>query len=193
MNFPPAGTKCADCGKCEAAIYADGSPICWHCDAGEPCPSPRSLSAAPSVPAKVLQEETTMEKQSKRGVRISEDVRAAILKADPGISHETLARQFNISGVSVGAIRKQAGIVRSKVAKKKSTRKLPKEVGANDIAFRQPAAPPVQTEHVPSSDADGAILISLSDAQLNAIFALLNPAAKARALMTGIRAHTEGA
>ena len=37
MRRPPALTKCVDCGCCYADLYADKDPICWACDAGEPC------------------------------------------------------------------------------------------------------------------------------------------------------------
>jgi hypothetical protein len=40
MEAPPAGTKCTDCGCCEAAIaVGDGTNLCWPCDEGTPCKS----------------------------------------------------------------------------------------------------------------------------------------------------------
>jgi hypothetical protein len=38
MTKPPLGTKCSDCGCCDADIaVGDGSALCWECDAGEQC------------------------------------------------------------------------------------------------------------------------------------------------------------
>jgi transposase-like protein len=61
--------------------------------------------------------------------RISEEIRQAILAADPAVKHAELARIHGISDVSVYTIRKQAGIARvkggggGKVRKKKPAKK----------------------------------------------------------------------
>jgi hypothetical protein len=115
MNFPPQGTKCVDCVHCDAAIYVNSTPICWHCDACEPCPGkPRSAEAvAPKleVNAVVNEKETSMPLKGSKLPRISEEVKAVIRRADPTISNPQLAKQFGISQNSVWLIRKQAGIV----------------------------------------------------------------------------------
>jgi hypothetical protein len=49
-EFPPAGTKCVDCGCCLATIYAGGDPVCWECDEGIPCKGKQT-----SLPAATLQ------------------------------------------------------------------------------------------------------------------------------------------
>lgn len=103
-RFPPQGTKCVDCGCCQANIYADGDPLCWACDAGahgpkklsQPAPTlvvknspPREespvreeirtpVAIAPAKPvAPIHKEEPRMPK------RISDDIRAAIQAAPP--------------------------------------------------------------------------------------------------------------
>lgn len=37
MNRPPEGTRCVDCGCCQAEVYAGNAAICWECDEGVPC------------------------------------------------------------------------------------------------------------------------------------------------------------
>lgn len=52
-QFPAAGVKCADCGCCQANVFADGVPICWDCDAGKPCggkdPTPETSAGKVNV------------------------------------------------------------------------------------------------------------------------------------------------
>jgi hypothetical protein len=44
MTQPPLGTKCSDCGCCNANIaVGDGSALCWECDAGEQCKGNEAL------------------------------------------------------------------------------------------------------------------------------------------------------
>ncbi|MHB1794622.1 MAG: hypothetical protein ACYCPO_06610 [Acidobacteriaceae bacterium] len=49
-----------------------------------------------------------------RTTRISGEIRAAIIAADPSASHADLVRKYGISDVSVLGIRRKAGIVRVK-------------------------------------------------------------------------------
>ena len=135
MRRPPAFTKCLDCGCCYADLYADKDPICWACDAGEPCkakavaaatahnrlpPQPQpSPQPAPSVQEKPMGIASTHH----RTTRISDEVRAAIIAADPSVKHAELARKHGISDVSVFTIRKAAGIVRAKAPRSKTAPK----------------------------------------------------------------------
>src|SRR5581483_11654814 len=56
--------------------------------------------------------EGAMEEKQERGARqrLPDEVRAAIAKEDPRISHEELARKYDCSGVTVLAIRKEFGV-----------------------------------------------------------------------------------
>jgi len=51
-EFPPAETKCQDCGCCLAKVYSGDVPICFECDASEPCkgrvprPAPMAVEKA---------------------------------------------------------------------------------------------------------------------------------------------------
>ncbi len=121
MKRPPAFTKCVDCGCCYAELYADNDPICWACDAGEPCkgklrpqpsvPQPQpSPQPAPSVQEKPMRIKSTHD----NATRISDEIRAAIIAADPSVKHAHLARKYGISDVSVFTIRKAAGIFLAK-------------------------------------------------------------------------------
>ena len=77
--------------------------------------------ADPPSPA-TIQPEEPMTVSRKPRPRIPEETRKAIIAADPTISHTQLARQYGITDVSVYGIRKQAGIVLSKAAKRINAR-----------------------------------------------------------------------
>lgn len=68
-------------------------------------------------PAPVKEKPVTIHSSNKTTKRIPDDVRRAIIAADPSISHSDLARQHGISDVTVYTIRKKAGITLVKGAR----------------------------------------------------------------------------
>jgi transposase-like protein len=118
MNEVPIGAKCSDCGCCLAVVKAGDDFVCWECDAGEPCKGkrapqpPPAYRAVPTRPfaAPVEEKTVTIHSSKKSTKRIPDDIRAAIISADPSISHSDLARKHGISDVTVFLIRKKAGI-----------------------------------------------------------------------------------
>jgi transposase-like protein len=126
MSEVPIGKKCTDCGCCLATVKAGDDWLCWECDAGETCkakrqaatprpgPRPFKTSAAqiiqPPTPIKPKENPVTVISSRTSNARISDEIRNAIIAADPSVSHSELARSHGVSDVSVYHIRKQAGI-----------------------------------------------------------------------------------
>lgn len=52
VKFPAQGVKCADCGCCQANVFAGDAAICWACDEGKPCAG-REAGARPQVTTRV--------------------------------------------------------------------------------------------------------------------------------------------
>lgn len=185
MNFPSPGTKCADCGICAAAIYADGTPICWHCDAGEPCPGPQV--AAPIQPKMETQ---PMPLKGQKLPRISEETKAAIIAADPNISNIALAKQYGVSDATVWLIRKKAGIKSTATARRGRGRQA--DANATPAAAQHPQQKPAekQLQKITPRKEPGEITVTICSAiteeRAKAIFATLAPHLKAVALQAGL-------
>jgi hypothetical protein len=47
--FPAPGTKCADCGRCQADVFAGEDALCFACDAGETCAAKKAAARAPAA------------------------------------------------------------------------------------------------------------------------------------------------
>jgi len=131
------GKMCDDCKCCPAVIAAGNDWVCWECDAGEMCRSKIAAIAANVARVKVdnyqartaaAKEERVSVESERKGRRnepISEEVRTAILAADPSVPHAELARQFGVSDVSIFTIRKRAGIKLAKAPKTKAANTKP--------------------------------------------------------------------
>jgi len=76
---------------------------------------------------------------NKQGQKISEETRAAILAADPSISHADLARKYGISDVSARKIRMDGGVF---AAKRSGSVKPAAPRTKEIVAIPQPAVKP---------------------------------------------------
>jgi hypothetical protein len=125
MNFPPAGTKCRDCGCCDATVYAGNDPICWDCDTGNLCPGRKRAKTAEArvidVPAIRLEpvaaaakcevkEEKPVNTSGKSGGRIPEEIRIKILAEPVSESNREIGEKYGIKEGAVWYIRNKAGI-----------------------------------------------------------------------------------
>ena len=130
------------------------------------------------------------------GKRISQEVRAAILAADRGEPNANLARALGVSDVTVGNIRKQAGIRgRAKRGPKPrlaapptaSTPTAPK--GRKKSANRPSAAapPPVRLQDPLSAALSIQVTLTFTEAQLNAAWERLPLEAKAIAMAAALQ------
>lgn len=145
MPAPP-GKNCTECHCCPAVIAFGSELLCAACDDGShpvmKQPAERTAEihvAVPEIlaatslgqlPAMTKAVEKTVRQQfRKEGPvtrnsniyrnRTTEEVRAQIIAADSTISHAALARQFDISDVTVYKIRREAGITVVKTPKEK--------------------------------------------------------------------------
>lgn len=209
MNRPPHGTLCVDCGCCSADIYDGDAPVCFACDAGEPCKSKSSTrpvilserqrvegSAVLSTDSRLRiagfdldeQKEETMSVPNKvRGYRprLSEEVRAAILAADPSISHREVARQLGCSDVSVLNIRKKAGIVLTGNSRGRKPRKN------TDTSSRPSLGAPSFADLEKDGNDRTMVTIQLcfTPEQLNLIWARLTPDIKGVAIAAALESN----
>jgi hypothetical protein len=165
------GKKCMRCLCCPAIIHFDGEDLCAACDDGThpalpeqrpetrpelppkaafSSPSPQLRPIAAPTPAKEIASMTIL-KPYYGGKEIDENIKAAILAADPSISNGALARQHGISDYFVGSIRRAAGI--------KSTAK------PGNYNHLRPTASTSNRAAAPAlSNGDGDLPISLSSA-----------------------------
>jgi len=107
--FPPPGAKCADCDCCDANVYAGNVPLCWACDAGEPCPI-RGVVCKPTEAT--APEAKTADKQPakrRKGQHLSNELKVAIRSEPRSISHNKVARKYGVSDMTVRNLRKQFG------------------------------------------------------------------------------------
>jgi len=116
-----------------AVIAFENEYLCAACDDGTHPPPPEAVSSRAFAEATVASlcnppsanptpeplKENTMTIVSGRtqGTRISEEIRQSILAESPSVSHADLARKYGITDVSVGAIRRAAGIKKIKAEK----------------------------------------------------------------------------
>ena len=203
---PPAFTKCVDCGCCYADLYAVNDPICWACDAGEPCkaklqpkyspPQPQpAAQPAPSVQEKPMGIASTRNSKS----RISGEVKAAILAEAPTVSNTDLARKYGISDPTVCQWRKAAGIVlvkgpRSpKAAASAAVKKSSAVNKSNSVkvsAAKSFAAGMSASEQAASTVS---ITLNFTPEQLDAIWNMLPVEVKVVAVTAALQAKVEAA
>lgn len=201
MQRPPAFTKCVDCNCCYAELYAGKDPICWACDAGEPCkgklvgatrshakPSPPQPQPSPQ-PAPVQEKPMGIKSTHGRTTRISDEIRAAIITADPSVKHADLARKYGISDVSVFTIRKAAGIVLVKGphAKRGPNPGLARAAKAFAVAVSAPKQAAPKAPRVLESDTF-VVTLNLTLGELDAIFSKLPPDVKVVAISAALQA-----
>lgn len=166
MNQPPAGTLCTDCGCCPAELYAGDDPICWACDAGEPCQGKRKAAPSPAQPQPTTSPSPTVNKpvedKSVKAKRIPDEIKTAILAAAPTVSNMDLARKYDISNATVCTLRKRAGIVlvRGKNAAAPSVKNSSAVKRFNDVKFHAPLSrPAIETAPAPQS---GTVAVTLN-------------------------------
>jgi len=190
------GARCVDCKCCAAELLADGDPICWACDANEPCEAKKRAAKAAQLaeqhpqPKETWQEDAGRIQEAIVGIkstrvartRISGEIREAILAADPSIPHAELARKYGISDVSVYTIRRAGGIsVARDGAKpgKKPGVKHAKAAAANAIVRQAP-------EEI--LDATVSIHLRFTPEQLDSAWSGLSVASKAVAIAAALQA-----
>ncbi len=132
------------------------------------------------------------------GKRISQEVRAAILAADRGESNASLARALGVSDVSVGNIRKQAGIrsqgkggtkPRLAAPPSASTPTAPKrrKKSAKPPSVAATGTPPVGLQDPLSGALSVQVTLTFTEAQLNAAWEHLPLEAKAIAMAAALQ------
>ena len=199
MNLPPAGTLCADCGCCPAALYAGDDPICWACDAGEPCQGKRKTASAPAQPQPTTSpsptEDKPVEDKPVKAKRISDEIKTAILAAAPTVSNMDLARQYKISDATVCTLRKKAGIVlvRGKNAAAPSVKNSSAVKKSNGVKFSAPLSQTaIETAQAPRSGTV-AVTLNFPPHQLDAFWRNLPVEVKAIAITAAIETQVKAA
>lgn len=193
MNQPPPGTLCVDCG-CPAQLYADKDPICWACDAGEPCERKKKdpLAPAPERPQPTTLPSPTEDKPVKAN-RISDEIKTAIISAAPTVSNMDLARQYKISDATVCTLRKKAGIVLVRNHKRaKSTSDAPTIVKkSNNVKFPSPVSR--DTSETPQAPQPGTVAVTLNftSDQLDALWRNLSVNLKAVAITAALETQAK--
>lgn len=199
MIQPPAGTLCADCGCCLAELYAGDDPICWACDAGEPCQAKRK--AAPSdaktqpTTSPSPAENKPVEDKPVKTKRIPEEIKTAILAAAPTVSNMDLARQYDISNATVCTMRKKAGIVlvRGKNAAVPSVKNSSTVKKSTDVKFPTPLSrPAIETAPTPQSNTV-AVTLNFTLDQLDAFWRNLPVEVKAVAITAALETQVRAA
>ena len=194
MNQPPAGTLCVDCGCCPAQLYADKDPICWACDAGEPCQRERlrlpatAQSQPPTFPS-------PREDKPVKTNRISDEVKAAIIAAAPTVSNMDLARQYKISDATVCTLRKKAGIVLVRTHKTVTPTLDASSIvkKSNDVKFPSPVSQPaIETAQAPRFGTV-AVTLNFTPDQLDAVWRNLPVAVKAVAITAALETQVKAA
>ncbi len=197
MRRPPALTKCVDCGCCYADLYADNDPICWACDANEPCKGKLRALSSPSQPQPSPQPAPVQEKPMgissthPRTHRISDEIKAAIVAAAPTVSNADLARKYGISDATVCQLRKKAGIVRVKRQRSVAAPKhATSEVKKSSAAKIPAAASPLPT-HAPSPTVT--VALNFTPEQLEAVWGLFSLDVKVVAIAASLQSKVEAA
>lgn len=181
MNRPDAGVLCADCGCCLAQLFAGDDPLCWECDAGEPCRAKTQPAPAPIQVVKPTQEKKQMTK-------ISDEVKAKILAADPSVSNLALAKQFGVSDGGVLYIRRRAGIRSTARRSQGSSKKinLPSGPSADNASARITAIS--KTTSTPFT-----VSIDLTSERADAFWSKFSLRDKAVAIHAALKAMLENA
>ncbi|MHB2009875.1 MAG: hypothetical protein ACYCOX_17775 [Acidobacteriaceae bacterium] len=134
--------------------------------------------------------------------RIPDEVKAAIIAADPAIAHADLARKYGISDVSVLQFRKAGGVVlvKSKPGPKPkpATSTVKKVPGKSKFHPRErvststakAGAPMIVCSLQPSTVA---VTLNFSPDQLNAIWGMFPDDVKAIAITAALQAKVEAA
>ena len=193
MNQPPPGTLCVDCG-CPAQLYADKDPICFACDAGEPCQRKQQATSAPAQPQPTTLPSPTEDKPVKAN-RIPDEVKTAIIAAAPTVSNMDLARQYKISDATVCTLRKKAGIVLVRTHKAATPTLNASHIvkKSNGVKFPSPASQPaIETPQAPRSGTV-AVTLNFTPDQLDAVWRNLPVAMKAVAITAALETQVMAA
>ncbi|QNI34499.1 AsnC family protein [Alloacidobacterium dinghuense] len=176
MKTPPLGTMCIDCGCCRADLYAVDDPICWACDAGEPCKNKQQSQSAPAHAAVAQLEENV--------IRTTDDIKQKIIAADPSISNVELGRRLGVKDGTVFYIRKQHGI--RSTAKPGTRAKKTAAVTASSSTTMTVDGTPAATQTQPQT-----ISVSLTPERMDLVWGYFSPEEKAIGIKAILQAQLE--
>jgi hypothetical protein len=178
---------CADCGCCQAKVYAGDDAICWACDAGQhPTGRIEPSKVAVDVPpirlqpaAKFEVREEAVNVKGTSGTRIPDEIRAKIVAEPETVGNRAVAEKYGVNYGAVWGIRKKAGInpVRETGCRTGKKSHAPAAEHKKHIVRHAHESKPVHVAH--SEEYRFSITVQIGEAEADLYWSRLTPEQKA--------------